>query len=235
VSCHADPKEVAEWRNQRRKKFPTQQNLELQHARAEQVRLAGGLGGDGLAVCSPSPGPRKRRVEASSPPDGSQAEAEVKKARVQEGAGQSAGDAVSVGSGGSSRRDDVAGARSPRGGPAATATATAGPTPVVIASCGVFRKRGRSKFGNKCRFRHDADDVGAGVDPASAGSAGRGGSAERSKAGHSSSNRERSQPPTAANMSSLYGKLLKHEIEKEDNMILQCFRYFTQTDFAMLT
>ena len=48
-------------------------------------------------------------------------------------------------------------------------------------------------------------------------------------------NKDKKNKTQQNELSSLYGKLVKHEIDNEDNMILQCFHYFVQTGFAMTT
>lgn len=200
VLMGTDPDEVAEWRTQRRKKFPTQKLCEDKQVREKLLLREGGLASlpeqneVGDIVCQ-----RKRAISA--------VEAIHKENEgLLEGKKPKLGDdrvpetcitsAVCVHSSGT---DEVSSGK-----------CSVPVTPVdERTTCATFKRKGRCKFGSKCRFKHSMVAPGVADEHKTMG--------EKSR----------------CKLSSLYGKMVKYDIEREDNLILQCFRHFIQTKFAL--
>lgn len=132
VLMGTDPDEVAEWRDQRRKKFPTKRLVAEKRAHEEEARLAGGLVG------------RKRSSEIDN--KDSQPEEKHRKQSLNEKAAAENSPVSFCGSHVVS-------------GPSSVDEKEAGsPRPV----CKVYRRRGKCRYGKKCHFAHDSVESGKG-------------------------------------------------------------------------
>lgn len=184
---------MEEWREQRRKKFPSKQVREEKEAREQQLREAGGLVQEkGLS------GEKKRgRREQEQQHEGGG----LKKVKVGLEGPESE---VSADMGEGISTDQLS-----------------NPVTSVVKKkqCLVFKKKGRCKFGDKCHFSHDSPAKGE----------------INAKNRNNAKNKDKKGVLEKGSLSSLYGKLVVQEREKEDNMILQCFRYFVQSDFCSRT
>lgn len=205
---NTDPAEVAEWRNQRRRKFPTQQALEEKQTRERQLLEAGGLIGEaGTAKKDDEYGQHDKQ-------DDVRAEEQHLKKRPLENILSSSGDVKKV----KRREDDPEVVNS--GVESFSNAAPLESVGIRKSICAVFKRKGRCKFGDKCRFEHVLSSTLPRDD---------------TTATKSRNKKNVNKNPPSEQMTSLYGKMVKNEIEKEDNIILQCFRFFVLADFVMTT
>jgi hypothetical protein len=206
---NTDPAEVAEWRNQRRRKFPTQQALEEKQTRERQLLEAGGLIGEaGTAKKDDEYGQHDKQ-------DDVRAEEQHLKKRPLENILSSSGDVVKK----VKRREDDPEVVN-RGVESFSNAAPLESVGIRKSICAVFKRKGRCKFGDKCRFEHVLSSTLPRDD---------------TTATKSRNKKNVNKNPPSEQMTSLYGKMVKNEIEKEDNIILQCFRFFVLADFVMTT
>lgn len=205
---NTDPAEVAEWRNQRRRKFPTQQALEEKQTRERQLLEAGGLIGEA--------GTTKKDDEYGQhdKQDDVRAEEQHLKKRPLENILSSSGDVKKV----KRREDDPEVVNS--GVESFSNAAPLESVGIRKSICAVFKRKGRCKFGDECRFEHVLSSTLPRDD---------------TTATKSRNKKNVNKNPPSEQMTSLYGKMVKNEIEKEDNIILQCFRFFVLADFVMTT
>jgi len=198
VLMGTDPDEVAEWRTQRRKKFPTQQLCEEKQAREQQLLQEGGLASAKErnevtdVACQ-----RKRSISDVEVLREENEGLECKKPKL----GDDQAPETSTRS--------VACTHSGGTSDASCRNSSVPATQVDRTTCATFKRKGRCKFGSKCRFKHSMVTPGVPDVQKATGKISREG------------------------LTSLYGKMVKYDIEREDNLILQCFRYFIQNDFAM--
>lgn len=249
VLMGTDPEEVAEWRNQRRKKFPTRQVTEEKRAREEQRLQAGGLlsGGGrqgqgqehgvtgraskkrGRQECRVGGHPStttagigsmitqgNKLIEEGGEQGG--VEAVCEHASCEDGKGVVEGDTAKTSTDGTSDSARPSPVVFHDGADAGTNQSTKGTTGTL---CLTFQRKGSCKYGKRCYFIHG--DI-------------------TSSKGESKNTRKHARigdkdckmdnkGKDPKKIKNLYGKLVECEIEKEDNIILQCFRYFVQTEF----
>lgn len=277
ILISTDPQEVAEWRNQRRKKFPTKQAIEEKKAR-EKLRLeAGGLvtGGGGEEDvegehCRDGRGTKKRARElqgvsgevvcdelspkhtksiheekefslCGTPCDHDEGrgsptsfvQLSEKEVEVCDRVGNGVGDSDQMNTSRLCASADVISGASVQKNNiieiVASATSSVCASPVVnsstnddtvsIKSCLAFQKKGRCKYGKKCHFMHD--------DYLSLKSV------NNNKNSRNNGKGGKNDKQSSHKTQNLYGKLVKDDIEKEDNMILQCLRYFVLTKYEL--
>ena len=227
LPCIIDPDEVAEWRNQRRKKFPTKQVTEEKLTREEQRVQAGGLRNGGgeqeegwttkkrrrehcQGVSSAVPGKQSKILPEEKvnrrgdeavfePPSCDCEEGDTDKIDTDGARASTVHNAgIHASAGASSSRNDLTGTK----------------------PCLVFQRKGRCKYGKKCHFIHD-ENISSKIGD--------------SNSSHKLRNNSRDGKTDKSNkqIHNLFGKLVEHDMEKEDNMILQCFRHFVKTEFDM--
>lgn len=211
VLVGTSPEEVEQWREERRKRFPSAANMQAKREDLEKVRSFGGV--------------------ESSASGGARGKSGVKKSGKQENVDGGAGGAASEGFEEQKERDIDDKTATKDGSESGTGTARGG-AQVKTTLCQYF-SRGRCKHGEECRYIHDK---GAQASYAE----------ERKKRQRMNASEleqlERKQhakkgklflpkPLAGGDRGTLLKRLLQDDISSEENIILQCFRYFTTSNF----
>ena len=217
VLVGTSPEEVEQWREERRKRFPSAANKQAKQAELEKVRSLGGVeatpngGGKGKGKDKGSSSDIGGKQESGGGDVGS-AHQEHNHGSVPETTSESA-----IGTGSS------AGAASVGGG-----------GPVKTTLCQYFT-RGRCKHGEDCRYVHDKAAQSSYAEQ------------RRKRQKMSASELEQLErmehakkgklflprPLAGGERGTLLKRLLQDDISSEENIILQCFRYITASNFFM--
>lgn len=228
VLMGTDPAEVEEWRNQRRKKFPTKANIEQKERSRQELLHAGGIE-------KPSPKLPKKRNDLKRPRNEAEATEENDPKRTKESQLTSS-DATNADT--SIAQDDV-GEKNEEAeeGEANDASQT---MPDIIRKpvlCRLYLA-GKCRKGEKCKYSHNAgENKSTETQPCSYFVKGKCRRGSRCMFSHSmpltstSESPSTSQPLSAHPPASLYRKLVDNEIHQEENLILQCIRYIVQENF----
>jgi hypothetical protein len=246
VLMGTDPAEVEEWRNQRRRKFPTEANLKQQERDRAALITAGGLernssnnGGTKQLKQKNDPKRSREGVEAGSL--GNEGDQKRVKASpvtpASDPPGPSLGLSLSLvqdyGSNDSGEEQEEA----------KEATEDASQPRKQAAVCRAHLS-GKCRRGDKCRYSHSPGEgaaVASSSQPCSyflKGKCRRGSKCQFSHSlpapsadGGSSTAPVAAQAPAPAMVPSLYRKLVASEVHSEENVLLQCIRFLVQENF----
>jgi hypothetical protein len=238
VLMGTDPSEVEEWRNQRRKKFPSKANIDQKERDRQELKTAGGI--EREAAKQP-----KRRSDAkkrSREEPGAQAEEMKDLKKLRETATVPPADQTTSGnitslvlvqdygsSESGEEREEI------RETDANQSDIVRKPVACRLHLAGKCRK------GEKCRYSHDsvAGDSANVPQPCSYFLKGKCRKGGRCPFVHNSSSQdspkeaEKVVPMTPLSLPppSLYRKLVASEVHNEENVILQCIRFFARENF----
>jgi hypothetical protein len=248
--------EVARWRAERRKHFPTDAVVSLKRAREEAREEAGALPGAAL----PMGAMRRRALPAASaaPVTGAAAVAPAPAEDVNAGPDEepaslaaraaAAAAAASVAAAPPlpplpAPAADGAGVDGRLGVAPAAPSGAAGGGRTGAAPCAAFRARGRCRYGAQCRYSHGATGGGGGGPPAPGSipaacrwyllgvcTAGKRCPYQHAAGGGGGGAGTASQTPAAAagDTSGLLRRLLARDVQRETSMLLQAIRFLVE-------
>jgi hypothetical protein len=240
VLMGTDPAEVEEWRNQRRRKFPTEANIKQQEKDRTDLLSAGGLernnnsNGSSKQLRGKNEPKRSREGREAPSEDGS----DQKRAKVSPVSSsvdlQSQNLSLSlvqdyVSNDSAEEQDD------------ATGTLEATHQPRRQAAVCRAHLSGKCRRGDKCRYSHSSGEGGTSttsLQPCSyflKGKCRRGSKCMFSHTLPVAAPAVEGGAPisatAAAVVPSLYRKLIASEVDSEENVLLQCIRYLVQENF----
>lgn len=228
VLMGTDPAEVEEWRNQRRKKFPTKANLEQKEKSRQELLDAGGIEKQFSKQGKRRSDSKRTREEINPSSDTGQKRV---KEDLSDDAGQSETILQLVHDYGSGESDiEVDEEKKDSGDLNSQPDIVRKPVPCRLYLAGKCRK------GDKCKYSHSAaaDNTAptASSQPCAYFLKGKCRRGNRCMYSHSQPATSQSEAnPSSSSTLSLYRKLLDNEIHEEENLVLQCIRFLVQENF----
>jgi hypothetical protein len=236
VLMGTDPSEVEEWRNQRRKRFPTKTNIDQKEKDRQQLKTAGGIERQQQS---------KRETKKRAREEGGAAAPALEDPKIRNAETEPSGEHVASRSSSLSlvqdygscsesgeEREEVKGSDAIADSQPDIVRRSAPPCRLHLA--------GKCRKGDKCKYSHNSEASGTSSQRCSYFLKGKCRKGSRCPFIHSSSTSssqatsketDSSSAPAPLLPPSLFRKLVASELHSEENVLLQCIRFFAQEKF----